>query len=295
MNMERDETNKTANGRASTREGEKAPAETGDVGQPGTAPSGQAKEKATPEKARTTRDVILDTSLALFAQQGFEATSVRDIAAAVGIKAPSLYKHFASKQAIFDALVERELAIHAEMARSLGAPVPAEDESAKAANAASAAGGESASETSAAATDGELAPEAAVSAYANASTAFMENLAVGLLEHWCSGNAALFRRMLSAERFRSPDMAKVYRELFLDAQLDYETKLFEGMIKMGAFAPHDPASMALQFWAPILALMELSDCGTPQSELDQRIRTHVALFAELHTAKSHTPEGDLND
>ena len=201
----------------------------------------------------------------------------------MGIKAPSLYKHFASKQAIFDALVERELALHAEMARSLGAPVPTENESAKKANAAPAADDEPASGTSASAADDEPAAEAAASAYANASTAFMENLAVGLLEHWCSGNAALFRRMLSAERFHSPGMAKVYRELFLGAQLDYETKLFKGMIELGAFAPHDPESMALQFWAPILALMELSDCGTPQSELDQRIRAHVALFAELHT------------
>ena len=282
--MEQNGTGKIADKQASAQESKEAQEETKGGKQPGKAPGRQAKGKAVLAKARTTRDVILDTSLALFAQQGFEATSVRDIAAAVGIKAPSLYKHFTSKQAIFDAIVERELALHAEMAKSLGAPMPAENERTKEVNAPDAADD-----------DNEPAPETAASVYASADTAFMENLAVGLLEHWCSGNAALFRRMLSAERFRSPDMAKVYRELFLDTQLDYEAKLFENMIELDAFAPHDPASMALQFWAPILALMELSDCGTPQSELDQRIRAHVTLFAELHTIKSHASEGDYND
>lgn len=207
--------------------------------------------------ARTTKDAILDISLSMFAKQGFEATSVREIAAEVGVKAPSLYKHFPSKQAIFDALVERELTLHEKAAESLGAPAT----NTKAAN-----------------------------AYSRASTVFMGDLAVGLLDHWCSGNAALFRRMLSVERFRSPEMAKVYQELFFDSQLDYETELFANMIELGSFAPSDPASMALQFWAPIVALMELSDCGVPQDELETRIRAHVALFAKLHVSKERNDD-----
>ena len=61
-----------------------------------------------------TKTVILDTALKLFAQRGFDATSMREIAAGVGIKASSLYKHFPSKQAIFDSLVQRELDEHAQ-------------------------------------------------------------------------------------------------------------------------------------------------------------------------------------
>lgn len=41
----------------------------------------------------------------LFSQSGYDAVSVERIASAVGIKAPSLYKHFKSKQEIFDAIV----------------------------------------------------------------------------------------------------------------------------------------------------------------------------------------------
>ena len=47
-----------------------------------------------------TREKILDEALTLFSEKGFEGTTVRDIASAVGITASSLYKHFESKDAI---------------------------------------------------------------------------------------------------------------------------------------------------------------------------------------------------
>ena len=48
-------------------------------------------------KQENTRQRILNAALELFAQYGYEAVSVGQIAEAVGIKAPSLYKHFKSK------------------------------------------------------------------------------------------------------------------------------------------------------------------------------------------------------
>ena len=56
---------------------------------------------------RNTKEDILQASLRLFARAGFEATGMREIAAAVGIQPASVYKHFAGKQAILDAIVER--------------------------------------------------------------------------------------------------------------------------------------------------------------------------------------------
>ncbi|MDJ0866855.1 MAG: TetR family transcriptional regulator [Myxococcota bacterium] len=55
----------------------------------------------------STADRILDAAEALFAQHGFAGTAVRDIAAAVGINAASLYNHFESKQALYEAVLER--------------------------------------------------------------------------------------------------------------------------------------------------------------------------------------------
>lgn len=42
----------------------------------------------------TTKERILDEALTLFSQNGYDGTSVDHIAERVGIKAPSLYKHY---------------------------------------------------------------------------------------------------------------------------------------------------------------------------------------------------------
>jgi AcrR family transcriptional regulator len=57
-----------------------------------------------------TKERILRAAAALFAARGFHGTSTRDIAAAVGIRQPSLFHHFASKHAILAQLLERDLA-----------------------------------------------------------------------------------------------------------------------------------------------------------------------------------------
>lgn len=53
----------------------------------------------------STRERALSAALELFGRKGYDGVSMNDIADAVGIKAPSLYKHFTGKQALFDALL----------------------------------------------------------------------------------------------------------------------------------------------------------------------------------------------
>lgn len=74
-----------------------------------------------------TKQRILEKSLELFSTKGYDAVSVGEIAKAVGIKAPSLYNHFPSKQAIFDAILETtsahyqkdtaEISVHVQISR----------------------------------------------------------------------------------------------------------------------------------------------------------------------------------
>ena len=57
------------------------------------------------EKSNTKQE-ILEAALDLFSVQGFKATSVSQIADAVGIRKASMYSHFESKQEILDAMEE---------------------------------------------------------------------------------------------------------------------------------------------------------------------------------------------
>ncbi len=58
-------------------------------------------------RGQDTADRILDAAEVLFAERGFSGTTLRDVASRVGVRNPSLYNHFASKEALYSAVLER--------------------------------------------------------------------------------------------------------------------------------------------------------------------------------------------
>jgi len=54
-----------------------------------------------------TRDRVLQVAQALFAERGYQGSSLRDIAKRIGIKAPSLLHHFPSKQQLYLAVLDK--------------------------------------------------------------------------------------------------------------------------------------------------------------------------------------------
>ena len=58
-------------------------------------------------KGERTAERILDAAEALFAERGYAGTTLRDVATEVGLRTPSLYNHFESKESLYAAVLER--------------------------------------------------------------------------------------------------------------------------------------------------------------------------------------------
>jgi AcrR family transcriptional regulator len=74
------------------------------------------------ERTAATIDAVVNAARKLFMARGFEAVSIDDIAAAAGIAKGGVYHHFASKQAIFEIVLDR---VQAELAEELNARLAA--------------------------------------------------------------------------------------------------------------------------------------------------------------------------
>lgn len=70
----------------------------------------------TPTKGELTRQRIVDTALELFAEQGYDATTMRAIAQRAGVSTGNAYQYFAGKDHLVLAFYERSQLEHAEAA-----------------------------------------------------------------------------------------------------------------------------------------------------------------------------------
>ncbi len=55
------------------------------------------------------REQLLDIGRSLFAEKGFDATSVEEIAAKAGVSKPVVYEHFGGKEGLYAVVVDREM------------------------------------------------------------------------------------------------------------------------------------------------------------------------------------------
>nr|WP_157137549.1 TetR/AcrR family transcriptional regulator [Mycobacterium parascrofulaceum] len=72
------------------------------------------RENGHARRARLTADRILEAAVAAFAQEGYRAATIEDIAARAGVAPSSVYNHFTSKAGIAQALAERALEVHGQ-------------------------------------------------------------------------------------------------------------------------------------------------------------------------------------
>ena len=195
-----------------------------------------------------TKQVILEAALELFSVQGFEATSIAQIAGAVGIRKASLYSHFENKQAILDALVQEVLeqyAMHSVFAKTdwekNGGNLP-------------------------------LTPDEAVQMIGEQIRYILHNSTVSRA-----------RKMLVIEQFQNPDLAKLQTKQNYSDVLGYFTGLVKQLIRQGVLAEDDPEIMAAQFCLPISVWINLCD-REPERELEvmELVEKHIRQFFRLY-------------
>ena len=145
-------------------------------------------------KNGTTRERILEAAVKLFAKEGYADVSVGQIAAAVGIKAPSIYKHYKSKRDIFEQILRVMERRDRENAAASSVP---ED-------------------------------SAAVMPQAYAQTTMAELIAYSRRQfrYWTEDDfASSFRKLLNVEQYRSAETSALYHRYLGAGPLRYVADL----------------------------------------------------------------------
>ena len=199
-------------------------------------------------KQKDTWQKILDKALELSSARGYDPVSVGEIAKAVGIKAPSLYNHFPSKQAIFDAIVESTAAQYEADTDKIDIHMQN------------------------AAQDIPVITEITEDAlFGKVRQIFEYSL------H--DPSISRFRRMMTIEQFRSPELAALYSRRYVERVTEYHAGIFRSLIAAGELRDEDAGAMALCYVAPVITLIGICD-RQPEREAAclQKLEAHVRLF-----------------
>lgn len=199
-------------------------------------------------KQEDTKQKILDKALELFSLNGYDSVSVGEIAKAVGIKAPSLYNHFPSKRAIFDAIVENTSALYEHDTDKINIHV--QDVS----------------------RDISLFEEID-------EDALCQKVRQIFLYSLHNETISRFRKMLTIEQFRSSELAELYSQRYVERITAYHSEIFRSLIAAGIIADEDPETLAIMYVSPVIALIGVCD-RQPERETEclKKLDNHVRLF-----------------
>ena len=203
-----------------------------------------------------TKQRILDEALTLFSEKGYANVFVGDIAERVGIKAPSLYKHYKNKRAIFDAIVELMNTRFAEQAKALN--INGMD----------------------AAADSKI--------YQNMSEDNLLVLGRQLFLYYLHDDYnRKFRKMLTLEQFHDKELAKVYSKIYVDDPLSYQSMLLGMVAQAGLLHTDNVEIMTLHFYAPIYYLLTICDREPErEEEMLKKLDEHIRQFDRIYGRKS---------
>ena len=199
------------------------------------------------DRGNTKRE-ILEAALELFSVQGFEATSISQIADAVGIRKASLYSHFDNKQAILDALIKDVMEQYDKHSIFAGTDQKKSSENLP------------------------MNPDEAVRVIG-------EQIRYIIHEPYISKA----RKMLVIEQFQNPELASMQTKQNYSDVLKYFTGLINLLIQKEVLADEDPEIMAAQLCFPISVWINLCD-REPNRETEAMglVEKHIRQFFRLY-------------
>lgn len=203
----------------------------------------------------TTKQRILDEALTLFSEKGYSAVYVGDIAKAVGIKPPSLYKHFKSKQDIFNGILEVLAQGYSKQTTELFL-------------------------------NGINADKDVEFFSAIAEDELLKTGKELFLYMLHDDKVKKFRKLLTLEQFHHSELSELYTKQYIDEPLSYQAALFSIMLTNGTLKGQSPDIMALHFYAPIYLMLTLCDRDeSREKEALQLIERHIQQFSKIYSGR----------
>ncbi len=201
-----------------------------------------------------TKEMILEEALKQFSRKGYDGTSMSDIAEPLGISKAALYKHYKSKQEIFEKIIEESEVKYKEVLEKLSVHYP--DNSRK-----------------------KLSKND-VDVYSDISAeGLCKNVLTFVRFSMNDEYSRQVRRMLTISQFQNRELGEMYTRRYVDAMLDYDEKLFEQLIKSAVIKKGKPKSLAAMFYAPVIMYMGIWDREPERArECEKAIKDHVEQF-----------------
>ena len=176
--------------------------------------------------ANDTKERILAAALEMFSKNGYAGTNIRELSASLGLVKSGVYKHYESKEAIWNALLDQMIAYYGEHFGSSEhlPPVPDSLEA------------------------------------LTRLTMQMVNITVH------DEKIVMTRKMLTLEQFRDDRARELATKHFVTGLTEIFTHIFAGMMDKGLILCDDPAMLAFAYTTPISALIHLCDREPEKTE-----------------------------
>ena len=176
--------------------------------------------------AKDTRDRILGMALDQFSQNGYDGTNIRALTESLGLVKSAMYRHFESKEAIWNALLDELVAYYETRFGSAEHLPPVPDT-----------------------LDGLVALTMGLAEFTIHDERVVKS-----------------RKLLTIEQFRDDRARDLATKHFLTGLTGMFTPLFAGMMDKGLLRRDDPEMLAFAYTAPISALIHLCDREPEKTE-----------------------------